>query len=162
MEFSVSKEAFVFLCSALCGGLLFLLYDLFRVIRQKSGAGETMIHVQDGLFWLMALAVMFFMVLYVNNGTVRFYELFGAILGAVIYGLTLSRWILRFFCWFLGIFSVFFGFFFKILLTPLLFTYNIMYRCLCFVFLPMKKLGKRIGRQLLDSIKRTVRFSKKK
>ena len=162
MEISVTREAFVFICSVLCGGLIFLLYDLFRLIRRKTKGDMIVVHVQDGLFWILALCLLFFCVFHVNNGVLRLYEIIGAGLGALLYGLTLSPLVLRLLDQILKTFAKIFKFFCKILLTPLLFAYNIMYRCLCFIFLPLKTLAKRGFRRFVKSLRRSVRFIKKK
>ncbi len=162
MEISVARETFVFLCSVLCGGLIFLLYDLFRLIRRKTKGDRVLLHVQDGLFWVLTLCLLFFCVFYFNNGILRLYELAGAALGALLYGLTLSSPVLRLLEQLLKIFAKIFKFFCKILLTPLLFAYNIMYRCLCFILLPAKMLVRRVFRRFFESLRRFVRFIKKK
>lgn len=162
MEFSVTHEAFVFVCSALCGSALFFVYDLFRLIKRKSGASRLMQNLQDAVFWLTALAISFFTVLYANNGAIRFYELVGALLGAILYGFTLSPWILKLLDKILDIFSKIFKFFLKILLTPLLFMYNIMYRWISCMYTPLRRLARRMVRQLRESLRRTVRFAGKK
>ena len=161
MDFSVSKEAFVFLSAVLCGGLLHMLYDLFLIIRKKSTAESVMIHVQDGLFWILALFIMFFGLLTINGGIVRFYELLGVVLGVILYRLTLSKYVLKLFCKILAIFSKIFNIFLKILLTPLCFLYNIIYRYICILFLPIKKLIRRLFRRLTETTKRTLAFSRK-
>ncbi len=161
MDFSVSKEAFVFLSAVLCGALLHVLYDLFFIIRKKSAGEPIMIHVQDGLFWILALFIMFFGLLTINGGIVRFYELLGAFLGVVIYRLTLSEYVLKLFYKILEVFAKIFNVFLKILLTPLRFLYNIVYRYTCIIFLPIKKLIRRLFRRLTEGVKRTLAFSRK-
>ena len=61
-EFSVSKEAFVFLCSTAGGAAIFFVYDLFRLLRKKSGYLALFTHIQDVVFWLVAFSIMFFVV----------------------------------------------------------------------------------------------------
>lgn len=161
MEISVTHEAFVFLCSALCGGALFFVYDLFRLIRLNVGEGYWMVQLHDILFWLTALTITFFTVLYINNGSIRFYELLGAGLGAILYGLTLSAPILKLFNRILAFFSKIFKIFLKILLTPLVFMYNIMYRGVCCILLPLRRLWRRLFRRLHTSLRRAVRYAKK-
>ena len=89
MDFSVSKEAFIFLCSCFCGAGIFLLYDLFRTIRKSAGAGSGLLtDVQDCLFWVLAFLLMFFMIFHINRGILRFYEILGAALGAMVANLS--------------------------------------------------------------------------
>ncbi len=162
MEISVARETFVFFSCALAGALLFFVYDLFRLIRRHESYNLVMIHVQDGLFWSLGLLILFFALFYINNGILRFYEFVGIILGVILYECTLSPWVLRVSDWILTFFSKVFKKFFKILLTPLIFTYNIMYRCLCFVLFPLKKLGKRGINRMLTATKRAGKLLHKK
>ncbi len=162
MEFSINREVAVFLSFVLCGGILYLCYDLFFVIRKQTKAEGMMVHLQDGLFWVVSLFVLFFFVFTNSRGTVRFYELLGAVLGAVLYGLTLSKWVTRFLNKFLEILSLFFKKILKFLLTPLVFMYNIIYRCIYFVFLPVRQVTKRVCRLGYSGGKRALRFCQKK
>ncbi len=162
MNISVSKEAFVFLCSTLSGAGIFLLYDLFRVLRKNAGAGGLFTAISDGLFWQLAFVFMFFVIFDVNNGIVRFYEIVGALLGALCYGLTLSPPILRLLDAFMAFFSKFFKVFLKILLTPLIFMYNIINRYVLVARRPIAKLFRRWKRNAAKSLKQTHRFIRKK
>ncbi len=161
-DFSVSKEAFVFVCSALSGAVIFFVYDLFRLLRKKSGAGLFLVHIQDGMFWLIAFAIMFFAVLFINNGILRMYEIFGAFLGALIYGFALSGWVRKVLEKAIDVFSGIFRFFLKILLTPLYFAYNILYRYICLLLRPFMRFGRAGAIRLAEGLKRSGRMIKKK
>ena len=161
-DFSVSKEAFVFLCSVLSGAAIFFIYDLFRLVRKKSGSCTFFVHIQDGVFWLIALFVMFFVVLFVNNGILRLYELLGALLGATLYGFALSEHILKLLEKTVDLFSLIFRFFLKILLTPLYFMYNILYRYICLLLRPFMRFGRFASVRFAEGFKRTGRMIKKK
>ncbi len=162
MEVSISKEAFVFLCSSLTGGLIVFVYDLFQVIRRMSTVDFFMTHIEDGLFWIITFCIVFFSVLYINNGILRMYELLGAVLGGVLYKMTLSGLITVILQRFLTFFSKFFQLFLKILLTPIRFVYNIIYGCLYLLFKPLTLWLQKGYRRFLESVKRTRRFVKKK
>ena len=162
MDFSISKEAFIFLYSALAGAGIYFLHDLFRLMRQKGNGQGLLVHFEDAVFWLLASLIMFFTIFYVNNGGVRMYELIGAGLGALIYSLALSKWILLLICRILDFFSVFLKKFFKILLTPLLITYNIMYRCIRPVLRLFRRVGRAIFRRFTEGIARCGRLVQKK
>lgn len=162
MEVSISKEAFVFLSSCLTGGIVVFVYDLFRMIRRASAGAFVMIHIQDGLFWLIAFGIIFFSVLHINNGTLRMYELVGVLLGGFLYKLMLSKLITDILYWLLTFFSKFFKIFLKILLTPIRFAYNIIYGCLYVLLKPLKQLIRRGFQQVCEGSRRTLRFAKKK
>lgn len=162
MDFSISKEAFIFLCSALAGAGIYFLYDLFRLMRQKGNGQGLLVHIEDAVFWLLACLIMFFSVFFANNGGVRLYELLGAGLGALIYSLTLSKWISLLICRILDFFSFFFKKFLKILLTPLLIMYNIMYRCTKPVLRLLRRGCRVIFRRFSEGAARCSRLVRKK
>ncbi len=162
MSVTVSHEAFVFLCAVLTGGCISFLYDLFRLLRQEARSDGFFVHVQDLVFWLLAAGMMFFAMLHVNNGSVRFYEFLGATLGALLYCLTLSKHVLRLLRFILHLFSVFFKKIFKILLTPLIFIYNIMYRCVIPVICALIRLARRLFRRLKEGMIRGRKLMKRK
>ena len=162
MEFSVSKEAFIFLCSALAGAGICFLYDLFRLLRQKGPAHGLLVQIEDAVFWLLSCCIMFFVIFYANNGSVRLYELLGAGLGALLYHLTLSALILKLFCRILDFFSVFLRKILKILLTPLLIMYNIVYRCIKPLLCLFGKIVKRMRRYIVEGAARCGKLMKKK
>lgn len=162
MGVSISKEAFVFLCSCLTGGLIVFVYDLFQVIRRMSVRDFFMIYVEDGLFWVITFSIVFFSVLYMNDGVLRMYELFGAVLGGILYKTALSKPVTVILHRFLTFFSKIFQLFLKILLTPIRFVYNILYGCLYILLKPIKRLIQKGFKHFVESGKRTLRFVKKK
>lgn len=140
MEFSVSHEAYVFLCSAICGMFLGILYDVFRTVRRKCSDFSVLGDLQDILFWTFAAIIMLAVIFFANNGKVRWYEFLGVFLGMNIYIFTLSRIFLSVFGFILDIFLKIFKLFFKILLTPLVFLYNIVFRWIILFFKPFYKM----------------------
>lgn len=148
MDYSISHEVFLLISSALAGIAIALIYDLFRIIRKSSSAGAVLTGVQDVLFLCLAIAVMFFVVFVTNNGKLRWYQFFGVLCGAILYFSWLSEPIIFFLQHFIVIFLKIFNFFFKILLTPLKFMYNIIYVCLYFVISPVLCLVRRIGQKM--------------
>lgn len=139
MDFNVSHEALVFLYSAFGGALIGILRDIFCFFRKNGEKNSIFSDIADIVFWICASVIMFSVIYFANNGTLRWYEFLGVILGTIIYTLTLSRLFLKFFELILAIFLKIFGFFLKILLTPLIFLYNIVFEGIMFIFRPMYK-----------------------
>lgn len=140
MEFSVAQEVYVFFISVLSGVFIGIIYDLLRVVRRCSKPSAAITDVEDILFWAIAIAIMFFAVYFANNGKIRWYQFFGAILGQILHFFTLSKPICFLLQKIIEIFSKIFIFFCKILLTPLLFMYNIIYKSVLFIVVPIHKL----------------------
>ncbi len=153
MEFSVAQEVYVFLSSAVSGIFICVVYDLLRVMRSYTKISRAITDVQDIIFWCIAIFIMFFMVFHTNRGYVRWYEFFGVFLGAVIYFFVLSEVFCNVLKKIIDIFLKIFIFFCKILLTPLVFTYNIIYKSILFIFAPIFKILQRFARKLTLKIK---------
>lgn len=96
MLISVQEQLTVFGLSILLGCGLGVLYDVFRLLRLLVRFGPAAIFLQDLLFWLAAALLTFFYIFAANSGQIRWFILFGALLGAVIYHLTLGEMVIRF------------------------------------------------------------------
>ncbi len=162
MEFSVAKDALVFLQMAGGGALVYFLYDLFRLMRTSSAKSDLMTQIQDILFWVISFFILFFVLLSADGGRVRFYHFLGMLLGSVLYGVCLSKWVFLCFGRILSFFWRIFKKFFNFLLTPCRFMYNIMYRCAHFVFVPLYSRVKRCFSRCKHNIKRTGKLLLKK
>ena len=153
MEFSVTHEAYVFLCSAASGVLIGMVHDIFCVIRKKCEKTEVFTDITDIVFWICAAVIMFAVIFFVNNGRIRWYEFFGVILGSLLYSFTLSRTFILAFEFVFNIFLKFFKLFFKLLLTPLIFLYNIVFKGIMFIFRPIYKVLRKLFLKLLAKVR---------
>ncbi len=160
MEFSLAQEAYVFLATVLCGACIGIVYDLMRVIRSFSKPSVSLTDVHDIIFWSLASVIMFFTIHHINAGKMRWYEFLGAFLGAILYFLAFSKIFRYLLCRTVEIFSRIFAFFCKILLTPLLFAYNIIYKGIVFVFAPIFKLIVSFLRKLALKFKTVAKRTK--
>ena len=160
MGFSLAQEAYVFLATALCGFCIGVVYDLMRSVRSFSKPSASLTDVHDIIFWTLASVIMFFTIHHINAGKMRWYEFLGAFLGAVLYFLAFSKIFRYLLCKTVEIFSKIFAFFCKILLTPLLFAYNIIYKGIVFVFAPIFKLIMRFLRKFKLKFKTAAKRTK--
>ena len=139
MSFSLSREVFIFLYSALSGALIMLFYDIISLSFKKREGPVMIYHICDGIFVIVACVVMLFINLSVNNGIVRGFEFFGAFLGGLIYKVTLSPVVLFLLSKITAFTTAFFKFFFKIVLTPANFMYKMLSKCINALLCPLKK-----------------------
>lgn len=90
--------AFIFTFLGFCFGFFF---DLYRVLRRSSAAGQLLTAATDLLFWFTYTVWVYIVLLRVNSGEVRVFLLLCLALGAVGYFLwlsptLLSAWVLVF------------------------------------------------------------------
>lgn len=122
----MNRELFVFLIMIACGGMLSLIFDVFRGIRTVLKPNDLIVSISDILFWLFVGFVIVAVVWNFNNGVFRFYEPVGIALGGVFYFLLFSKWILKIFLFIFENIFKFLKFILKILLTPPQFLYKIL------------------------------------
>ena len=138
MLFTLTEELLIFLYAAATGAVIFAMYDLVAVCTKKSGCPIVVCNIADGVCIVVTCAVMLFVSLSVSRGIVRFFEFIGVMLGAVLYKALLSTFFCTVFQKMTDIFCAFFKLFFKILLTPLIFMYKIMIKCINGLLCPVK------------------------
>lgn len=81
----------VFALTIAIGTLLGILFDLYRVIRGRLRPGKLATALGDLLFWLVATALTFALLVVGNWGELRLYVWVGFLSGAFVYHLLLSR-----------------------------------------------------------------------
>ena len=67
MELYLNRQLFALVCSLLAGMVFGALYDLLRVLRQRSGAEA----VPDVLFWLIVTGALFFLGMSAGDGSLH-------------------------------------------------------------------------------------------
>ena len=94
MILSLHAQAKLFLLTILLGGGMGLVYDGLRVFRHALPHKSFWVQLEDGLFWLIAVFLVFGVMLRASSGEIRFFSVFGLFGGMGLYFLTLSRLVL--------------------------------------------------------------------
>ena len=169
MVFSMTDEVYVFLYSALSGGLIMLFYDILSIAGEKKECPVFLLNVCDGIFIIVACAIMVFVNFTVSNGIVRSFEFLGAILGAILYKLTLSRLISAFLkkitdaiaAFQKNVYFQYQELFFKILLTPLAIMYKMVNKCIVALFHPVVYVFRKLFSHLSFKMHTSIRTARK-
>lgn len=85
----------VFLFACLLGGVLSVFYGVFKILRIAIRFSAAAVAVQDFVFWFFSGLAVFMFALWQNDGIVRGYVLFGAVIGALFYYWTVGTLITR-------------------------------------------------------------------
>ncbi|MDP4183317.1 MAG: spore cortex biosynthesis protein YabQ [Bacillota bacterium] len=88
---SVSNQAYIFLWSVLGGMLIAFVFDIFRIKRKTIKTNNFITYLEDLIYWSIAAGIMFAVVYISNEGEIRGYIFVGALIGAVLYILLLSK-----------------------------------------------------------------------
>lgn len=82
--------------SCVTGLILGLLYDIFKSFRYAFKSNRKHLFIQDILYFLISAFITFLFTLSVNHGDIRFYIIFGEIIGFEIYYLVFSKIFMRY------------------------------------------------------------------
>ena len=85
----VSENEFL-LHSLIMGIFINIVYDVLRIIRRVIPHSALMVSVEDFGFWVYCGAEVFLLMYRESNGTLRWFAVFGALIGMIIYKKTIS------------------------------------------------------------------------
>lgn len=90
MNQALSIELSFFLISVLCGAILLLVYDIFRILRRIIKHNGGFVALEDLLFWVGASLFIFVMLFKENDGIIRGFAIIGMTAGMLLYHYILS------------------------------------------------------------------------
>ena len=154
MILSLHTQASLFLLTVLMGGGMGLLYDGLRVFRHALRHKSFWIQVEDGLFWLLAVFLVFSMMLRASGGEIRFFTILGLFGGMGLYFLTLSPFVIAVSDQIIRFLKYVTGLFWRIVTTPFRLVYLVFRR-------PLRRIGRFCGKQrkkLLQSFRLCVKM----
>lgn len=102
----------IFIWCFVSGLCLAFSYDLFRIKQIWFRSKKTTLVVEDVIYWLFIAIVLFYMIYYLNNGEIRDFIFLGLLLGALLYIIFFSKFVLHFASMLYNIFYYFFKRFF--------------------------------------------------
>ncbi|HZK58107.1 MAG TPA: spore cortex biosynthesis protein YabQ [Clostridia bacterium] len=93
--YSISQETYI-LFITICGGILIgFMYDLYRIFRGLFNPKKIATMIQDLIFWVFIFIVAFYVLVFSNEGAVRYYNFLGFIIGASFYRFSLSASVIK-------------------------------------------------------------------
>ncbi len=98
MDISLSGQAFAFFAMVMCGAFCGVIFDVFRALRRLHKTASGVVALQDIIFWLLELFVVYMAAFRLNYAHIRAYEGIALIMGSWIYFMTVSSRILELFC----------------------------------------------------------------
>lgn len=91
MILSMKEQIYLFFCAVAFGVADFLLYDFIRILRLAFKHSFNIIQAEDALFWFVSAVFFYKMLIYLNEGEVRFYIVMGFFMGGIIYHFSFSQ-----------------------------------------------------------------------
>jgi len=91
----MSSQALMFLLTVALGGVCGFIFDLFRIFRLTIRHKNIYTYLEDILYWLIVVSLVFYFLLHITDGEIRFFFIIGVFLGMVIYFCTISIFVIR-------------------------------------------------------------------
>lgn len=73
------------------GAIMALIYDIFRVLRRIVRHGNVVVAIEDIFYWMTVSLITFIVCFVEDGGNVRWFAIFGEVLGAYMYYQTIGR-----------------------------------------------------------------------
>lgn len=149
----VTNQIYLFFIFVLDGILIGLLFDFFRISRKVFNTNDVVTYIEDFLFWILAGIIMLYSIFMFNNGELRLYMFLGIILGAFIYLLFISSYVIKINVKIINFLKKIFG----ILIIPFKFIYNLLHKVLLkpitFLFINVRKSFTNFGIKIAKNLK---------
>ncbi len=110
MDITLTYQAFSFFVMVFCGALCGVIFDLFRSFRRNKKSACGVVALQDIVFWIMELFLVYMVAFRLNYAHIRAYEGIALLLGSWLYFMTASKWVLNALCSVLSYVQKVFGF----------------------------------------------------
>ena len=92
----VSNQAILFGVFTINGIIIGVLFDFFRIIRKTFKITDFGTYIQDILFWIVSGVIFLYSMCMFGNGELRWFMVFGILIGACIYIITISKYVIYF------------------------------------------------------------------
>lgn len=149
----VTNQAYLFLIFSINGIIIGLLFDFFRISRKVFHTNDVTTYVEDILFWILAGAIVLYSIFIFNNGELRLYMFLGIILGAFIYLLFISSYIIKINVKIINMLKKVF----TIVIIPFKFIYQILHKTflkpVTFLFINIRKSSTNFGTKIYKNLK---------
>ncbi|MBQ8057201.1 MAG: spore cortex biosynthesis protein YabQ [Ruminococcus sp.] len=103
MEFSLATQTIYFIFSILFGVILSTLYDTVRVLRFMGFTKLWQIILTDVVYFFFCGVLTFLFSLPFNNGSVRYFVIFGEAVGFILYRFTLGEFMSKVYCFLISV-----------------------------------------------------------
>ncbi len=150
----VTNQAYLFLIFIINGILIGLLFDFFRISRKVIDTSDLITYFEDILFWILTGVIVLYSIFVFNNGELRLFMLLGILIGAVIYMLCISSYIIKINIKIINLLKKFFG----IVIIPIQFIFKtlqkIFFKPITFLFINIRKSSTNFTTKIQNNFKK--------
>ncbi len=143
----VTNQAYLFFIFTMNGILIGLLFDFFRIIRKVFHTNDLITYIQDILFWILTGITVLYSIFIFNNGELRLFMFLAILLGAFVYMLFISSYVIAINVKIINIVMIPFKFIYRIL-------HKLLFKPITFLFINIRKSSTNFGKKICDILKR--------
>lgn len=89
------EQAEIFAVFVLTGCIIGIFFDCFRIARKVIKTSDFITALEDGVFWILTGLLLVYMIFIFNHGEIRLFLILGALIGLILYFLTISRFFVK-------------------------------------------------------------------
>lgn len=98
----INQEISMFLEAAYYGMLLGVSYDVLRILRRIIKHKNTVVYIEDYLFWVVWGVILFALIFNYNDGNIRGYVFVAVLIGGLLYLKSFSLFLVKYVSLILG------------------------------------------------------------
>lgn len=95
MNTTITNQIYLFSIYFICGIIIGIFFDLFRILRQSFKTSDIVTYIEDIVFGILTGIFLIFIIFIFDNGELRAFTFIALVLGAILYLLTISRYFIR-------------------------------------------------------------------
>ena len=149
----VTNQAYLFLIFTINGIIIGLLFDFFIISRKVFNTKDVVTYIEDVLFWILSGAIVLYSIFVFNNGELRLYMFLGIVLGAFIYLLYISSYIIKINVKVIHLLKKIFGF----VILPFNYIYKLLHKIflkpVTFLFINIRKSSTNFATKMYKNLK---------
>ncbi len=142
MSQNIIGEVTFLMHSILLGIIITFVYDGFLILRRLIKHSLLLISLEDMIFWIACAIGVFYMLYEENNGILRWFAVFGATIGMIVYKKTISSFVVN------------------VMSTIIEHIFKVLFKILRLLFRPIYFVGKKTGSILGKTRRKTIRIAK--
>ncbi len=91
----VLNQTVTFFIFIICGVLVGLLFDFFRILRKTFKTPDFVTYIEDIVFWLLTCILLAYTIFKFNDGELRAFIFIGLFIGILFYILLISKYVIK-------------------------------------------------------------------
>ena len=156
---SMSEQARTFFILIGAGIAAGFVYDIIRILRRIARHGLILIQIEDLLYWIILSVFIMLILLWDNNGVLRFFSVIAPVIGMILYFCLISDFIIRPAEVIISIIRKLFAMILHIICLPLRLIKDIILFPVKNCLLKINKIAKNLLKKTLKCEKIYIRFS---